>query len=294
MSDLLEAIVRTIAYADVFDYPLSAVEIHRYLIEVPASQHEVAELLSSPVHLGKRWVQVADWYTLPGREEIVHIRRRRQEIARRMWPRAVVYGGLIGALPYVRMVALTGALAVDNVEPEADIDYLIVTQPGRLWLCRAMTILVVRWAARRGDVVCPNYLISERALTFPHRSLYTAHELVQMVPLAGLDVYRRMLQANVWVRDFLPNASLPMRTAPAPLPRWRWISRAAELGLSTPIGSALERWEMERKIRRLSQENGRSAETAFSADWCKGHFADHGQRSLRAFEERIRHLEGLP
>ena len=194
----------------------------------------------------------------------------------------------IAGLPFVRMVAVTGALAMDNVEAGDDFDFLIVTEPGRLWLCRAIIIaLVVKPAASRGDVVCPNYLLSERALLFVERNLFTAHELTQMVPIAGLETYRHMRQVNGWVTRFLPNAGiLPLRASIDPSFQ-RPIRTLAETVLRTPLGAGLEQWEMRRKVRKLSHRAEDQAGLAFSADQCKGHLNNNAQKILESFEARL-------
>jgi hypothetical protein len=182
------AIMRTLAYADMFDYPLRPAEVHRYLVAEAASLQRVDQALRDSRLLRELTSQVDDYYALRGRTSLVRLRQERQQVSGGLWPRAARYGRLMAGLPFVRMVAVTGALAVNNVDRRVDLDYLVVTEPGRLWLCRALVILLVRWALLRGGVICPNYFISTSALSIAERSLYTAHELAQMVPISGMGV----------------------------------------------------------------------------------------------------------
>jgi len=288
-SRLSSAILHTVAYADIFDFPLIAAEIHRYLAGVRASREAVDRRLQEIPALSR----IENCYTLPGRESLVHERRRRERDAGRLWPRALFYGEIIARLPFVRMVAVTGALAMNNVTEEADIDYLLVTEPGRLWFSRALVLLVGRVAARQGATLCPNYLVSLRSLEFPDRTLYAAREVAQMVPIAGLDVYQRIRMQNSWVERFLPNAQ--------GLPEAPWIStgpvsstparRRMEAVLRTRPFTSLERWEMNRKIRKLRAQQGASPESHFSADCCKGHAYRHQERTRVRLDERLKRLQ---
>jgi hypothetical protein len=49
---------------------------------------------------------------------------------------------------------------------------------------------------------------------------------------------------------------------------------------------------MSRKMRKLGSQGARHVEAAFSPDWCKGHFGDHGQLTLQRYAERLQTLEG--
>jgi len=288
---LQRAVLQALAYADVFDFPLTADEIHRRLVGLAAPPDAFHAFLErrqlEPRYLARR----AGYFMLAGREEIVATRRRRAIVAARLWPKAVQFGRVIAGLPFVRMVAVTGALAVDNVEPDADIDYLVVTEPGRLWLCRGLIVALVRVAARSGNVICPNYLLTERALMLSERTLYTAHEVTQMVPLAGLPVYQSMRFLNDWTGAFLPNAGGIPRDIGRDMSGRRPFRTLGEAALRTPIGGRIERWEMDRKVRKLSARRHGSAEVAFCADWCKGHFEGHGQHTLESYARRLRALD---
>lgn len=291
LSRLEEAVVQAVAYSDIFDYPLTAREIHRYLMDMPASYDEINQVLSNG-RLATYLTSSDGYYTLAGRAGIVETRRRRCALARSAWSDAFRYGRIIASLPFVRMVAVTGELAMDNVGPASDIDYFIVTDPGRLWLSRLMVIGVVRFAALRGLEICPNYLISERALELDDRNLYTAHEVAQMVPIAGLTTFRRFFDLNPWVQDYLPNATGPHRFADAPL-HGRPFRKLTERALRTWAGARLERWEMVRKIRKFSGGDQDLPETAYSPDRCKGHVDGHGERILALFNERWQSVRAL-
>lgn len=286
-SSLNDAILQTAAYADVFDFALTGAEVHRYLIGVACTREEVDAALCTGI-LSRT---AEGTYTLPGREMLGEVRRRREAFAAWLWPRALRVGGLIARLPFVRMVAVTGALAMNNMETGGDVDFLIVTSPGRLWFCRGLVLLAGRLGAGLGVTVCPNYLVSLQALKFPEQTLYTAHEVAQMAPLAGMEVYDRIRQQNSWAERFLPNAAGPPVGTSHPIshsldrPTLETVLQAAPF-------SALERWEMNRKVRKLRREQAGSPESDFSADVCKGHAHRHGARVRAALAERLNRLQG--
>jgi hypothetical protein len=278
-----DAALRAVIYADLFDYPLSAAEIARYLPETRSTEEEVAsclDALSPSVPL----TRVGTQHCLSGREAIVATRQRRLQYSKRLWRRATVISGILSVTPFVRMVAVTGALAVDNAIEDDDVDLLVVTAPGRVWTVRAFILALGRLLP--GPTLCPNYVISESALELSPRDLYCAREIVQMVPLHGVQTYRRMLEANRWVRTYLPNAVDDRRLdARAP----RALSSRVKAGLERIADAAgiaaLERWERERRIRR-AWTTGRlpNASAILDEQQCKAHYGDHAAMIIRRYE----------
>lgn len=287
---LEEAVLSTLAYADLFDFPLTFPELRRYLHGRSATTAQLDSTLQTSTRLHRLVRQYSGYYLLTGRESLAEIRRQRAETARTSLPRAVKYGQHLAHLPFIRMVALTGSLAVGNPSPGADFDYFIITAPGRLWLARALVVLLVRWAyIRTRDVLCPNFLISEGALEHPQQNIYTAHEIAQMLPLAGNAVYARFRSANAWTSTYLPNAAgSPPITGPG-IPDGKAVKQSLEWLLGLPVWNHLEAWEMQRKIRQF-QPLGRSAEIHFSPDWCQGHFNGHAQATLQRHHQNLDRL----
>jgi hypothetical protein len=284
--ELHAAVLRTIAYSDIFEYPLSTVETHRYLIGRPASIDEVARELSVATERGEL-EQLDGLYVLAGRASHFERRSRRNRQAERLWPAARRFGRLIGWLPFVRMVAVTGALAADNVEPEADLDYFVVTMHGFLWLTRAMILALDRVTSLLGSPrLCPNFLVTDTQLELEERDLFAAQELARMVPVFGTGVYTRMLAQNNWSRQYLPNAKIETGRKASEIGR---VRQAIERILANSLVRRLEDWEMRRKIAKLGPQD-RTGEARFTANQCKGHFGGHKKRTMQAYSERLKAL----
>lgn len=285
------AVLETVAYSDVFDYPLRADEVHRYLHKVHSTMEATAASLAKWSAPGGALAQRHGFYMLRGREGLVDVRRTRTLHAARLWPVAVYYGHLIAALPFVRMVGVTGSLAWDNIDQEGDIDYLIVTEPDHLWTCRWLVAVLVQLTRLKGVRLCPNYVVSKRALTLGEPNLFAAYELMRMTPIAGFAVYRRLRRANRWAARLLPNAVEPQghprlaRTA-----RKRALARlahGAERLLRSPLGTLLERYEMNYRIAKRFRNGLAGGEASYGVDWFKAHTSGHRQRALAAFAERL-------
>jgi hypothetical protein len=286
------AVLAALAYADLFDYPLTLDELARYQIGSLLSQEQIAGLLAGDPGLKSAVTEERGYYSLAIRQSnLAATRLARERRSRRLWRRAHLYSRWISRLPYVRMVAVTGALAVNNVGSLPDIDLMVVARHGRVWLCRRALILCVRVARLFHDDLCPNYIVSENTLDLDQRDFFTAHELAQMVPLYGAGVYRRMIQDNNWTRRYLPCAFGPV-VGPLPSNNPRpHVHSSVEKLLDLTTFDRLEAWEMRRLRAKLQPLLGENAEVMCTQTQCKGHTGLNRQRVMLRFRNRLRDLD---
>ena len=286
---LAHAILQALTYSDIFDYPLRFDELHRY-IPLRADADELSVTLDS---MREQVEYQNEFYFLAGRDEIVDIRKERETRSRKLLPIAIRYGKILGALPFIRMVALTGSLAVLNLSKNADFDYMLVASKGRVWTTRAFALALNRLARPFGHTICPNLIVSESALEWPLHDLYSARELIQMIPISGMDVYQDVMKVNAWTREILPNASNAnekkdnSRNSPIRAIRVKFFQTLLESLLHGTLGDKFESWEMTRKIARFSKQPGFGEETVFTAEICQGNFHHHRKWTKKIFETKL-------
>ncbi len=295
MNSLDRAILRTVVYADLFDFPLTTSEIHHFLIHHQAvSLGQIETALAHSADLQRHLRQDGEHIVFIDRSGLVEKRAQREAASQHLWPLALHYGRWLACLPFVRMVAVTGALAVHNVSgQDDDLDYMLVTCANRVWLARAFSILLVRLAQRRGVTVCPNYVLAETALDQQRKDLFIAHEISQMIPLYGHQLYWQFRQSNTWTEEHLPNAGEMFYQAEEYHVRgfWHWSKRLVEAALAGRVGTWLEHWEYRRKLRRFAGELNKADSSALlDENNVKGHFNDYGNPVLRRYHQRLQEL----
>ena len=281
------AVLKTLVYSDLFDFPLTAGELSTYLFDVGASESDVVEAARQCPDVVER----DGHFCLRGRQHLVAERQRRYAENGKLWLKARRYGSMVAAIPFVRMVAVTGSLAPGNSRPGDDIDLLLVVAPGRLWLSRLLVLALVRAVRLIGDELCPNFLLSEGRLQIDGSAFpaYYARELSQMTPLFGADTYRALRLTNGWTVQLLPNSNHVLRAKVANWPHGiaGLVKRAAEAVLALRIFDAFEALERRRKVARLLARHTReSGIVEFSDDRCRGHFGAYVERMMAVYEIR--------
>lgn len=282
------ALLAALAYADLFDYPLTREQLIRYQVGTNYNADEISAGLIDLERDQRKISTLGKFYALRGSESSVETRKRREGISATVWRRARLWGRFVAATPFVRGVAVTGALSMNNISGKPDIDLLVIAEPGRVWICRRFLIVQVRIARLFGDDLCPNYILSARTLNLEQRDFFTAHELAQMIPISDVHYLNAMLTANSWAGDYLPAATMSSRNQAkraASLPR-----RIAERVLSRRLFDPWEAWELRRLRAKLAPLIGRAAEVVCSPEQCKGHTGLHRTSVMVRYRERLQSL----
>ena len=218
------AIIRTITYSDIFDYPLTFREVLKFLISDTKVTVEVVrenlKILADPSassgQISKQIYTDGEFYFLKGRKEIVELRKRRMGWSEKKWKIARETAKKLRVIPTIKMVGITGALAMKNCKETDDIDLMVITVADRLWLTRLILYLLapILGIKRRKpeereveDKICFNLFLEESSLQIQPENLFFAHEICQVKPILCKDnIYEKFLWENRWVKEYLPNA----------------------------------------------------------------------------------------
>src|ERR1700733_9430440 len=102
MNSIERAICSAVSYRDIFDYPVTLAEIHRYLHGIRCTPEELSDALRRGPLLDRYLDTDGEYFALHGRRAIFETRRFRRELSRRKRPLARVLGRLLASLPNVR------------------------------------------------------------------------------------------------------------------------------------------------------------------------------------------------
>ena len=289
---LAHSILATLAYHDIFDYPLTARETHRYLVERRATQSQVDKILIQ-LRKEKKVAVNNGYFYLKGRSKIVALRKQRNRLSQTKLKRASFFTQILKIVPTLKLVAISGALAMENSHKDDDIDLAQVTSAGSLWTTRFLANMLLMPFKRDpqgkkiADRACLNIFIEESDLKIRPENLYLAHEIAQMKPLWDREgTYARFIKANSWIKKYLPNWQ-PQETVNG---KWKMVNgRARKIyslftihySLLESLLRAFQLWYM--KSKTTTEKIGKTQLFFHPVDTQKWVIGEYQKRLMRLF-----------
>lgn len=218
-SELREAIIKQVAFFDLFTYPLTTWEIWQNLsikIDLPLLELALNEFVQNEDILET----LDGFYFLTGRSEIVGIRQKRYNYTNNKIRIARQVSYIFRLLPCVKLVAVSNLIGHHNLRDESDIDIFIVCSPRRIWITRLFCTGLMKLANRRPtdhakkNKICLSFYASVEGLNmeklrFNPGDPYFDHWFLGLHPVYNKDNMVSYLRfKNPWLKEAFPNSFL--------------------------------------------------------------------------------------
>jgi hypothetical protein len=293
---LRRSILRTLAYYDIFSYPLTAEEIyinlgvnHTSPVEIKS---ELEKLSSDNIVFCK-----GEFYQLKDDDKYIYRRSAGNKLAEKRLKTARRVSSLISRFPFIRGILLSGSISKGFMEEDADIDYFVIIHPNRVWFSRFILMVfkkIFLFNSRKN--FCINYFVDTEHLEIEEKNIFTATEIVTLLPTFGVNIYEEFYNKNLWTREFYPN--FPMRDINNILDRKNGIIKSlSEKILGNKIGDKFDDFAMalferfnKTKYKDYDREDFKLAFKS-SKNESKHHPKFFQRKVLQEFEGKIQSLQ---
>lgn len=219
MSFLELAIIKTLTWFDLFNYPLTVWEVWYYLWSETGGLNKIShgEVLETLEKLAraKKVKNCSGYWQLSASPDYLAERWRRLRWSIKKRRIAACAARVISYLPHVRLVALVNTVAFNAPAPDSDIDFFIIARAGRIFTARFLVTLVMQifgWR-RHGRLInnriCLSFYLADDNLNlYPlayHDDPYLRFWLAGLDVLYNDGVFHQLVEANRWLGRELPN-----------------------------------------------------------------------------------------
>lgn len=243
--------LKPLLYFSLFKYPLTKEEVVAF--SNSKDPNTVHRELNSLVEDGVIY-KIKDFYSCENDTSQIERRLAGNEGARKIAKKADRMSRLISKFPFVEGVGISGALSKGFFDEDGDIDFFIITSKQRLWVARTLLILFKKiFLLNSKKYFCVNYFISENSLEIEEKNLFTATELVTLIPMYGNGSFKRFYDINTWAYTKFPNKNFGQGLGELKPIHKPSITRLTEKILRSKIGERLDtfflkltykKWEM--------------------------------------------------
>ena len=206
-----------LAYSAVFGFPLSTEEVRRryWLLgeEIFPTHKDIETSLTTLAKIG--WIKKkGEWWHLFTQPEAPRNRAEWLRYSEQKLIEAQPVLSFLSKLPWVLAVAITGSVAVNSAKKDDDVDFMIITEPNRLWITRLLTLIFAMkhdkrrsFAKEEPNSWCFNLWLTSRSLrlSLGRHSFFSAYEFCQAEWVINKKhTVQKFFSGNVWVKKLLP------------------------------------------------------------------------------------------
>lgn len=247
------SILKVLIYFDIFQYPITRAEINSFL-DVPLNEIELKNLLNDLID-EKRVYLFEEFYTLQNDSSLAERRKKGNAYASDLLAKGYKIGKFIFKFPYVRAIGISGSVSKNFADEAADIDYFVITESNRLWIARTILHIFkkIPFVKNRHCYYCMNYFVDEAGLTIEEKNIYTATELLTLIPVAGNGSLKSLFEKNSWAFHYFPNRKAPVIEEEINFPD-PWLKRTIEYLFNNKIGNWLDNYFMNLTTKRWKKK----------------------------------------
>lgn len=230
--------LKSLLYFSLFKYPLTKEEVVAFSNSKDSStvHKELTSLLEDGVIY-----KIKDFYSCENDPSQIERRLAGNEGARKIAKKADRMSRLISKFPFVEGVGISGALSKGFFDEDGDIDFFIITSKQRLWVARTLLILYKKiFLLNSKKYFCVNYFISANSLEIEEKNLFTATELVTLIPMYGNGSFKKFYDTNTWAYVTFPNRIFGQGLGDLKPIHKPGITRLTEKILRSKIGERLD------------------------------------------------------
>lgn len=242
MNIITRDILKTLGYFDYFGYPLTNVDICSFAAN-RYCQPEIDETLNKLTR-DQIIFQLDEFYSLQNKPSLANRRRKGNQMAEQQITIAKKAARLISRFPFVETVAVSGSLSKHYADDKTDIDFFIITKANRLWIARTLMHLFKKltYIGGKQHWFCMNYYVDELGLEIPEKNIFTAMEIITLLPMEGLVHFNKFKEANTWVDDFFP--AHPIASNVGAEQEKGFVCKCLEKLFNSKAGDVLDKWLM--------------------------------------------------
>ena len=293
---LKKSILKVITYFDVFNYPVNLQELN-FFLDQPAEnpdhiRHAAEELIESGI-----LYKINGFYLLKNDSTLVERRLKGNKEAGSKLEKAVEIARFLSKFPYINGIAISGSLSKNFSYEGSDLDFFIITKANRLWLAKTFFTVFLKIARlfNKGHLYCLNYFIDEMALEIEEKNIFTATEIITLLPCEGRKLFDDFFAANKWVDACLPNSIINKKYSKE-MKSW-FFKKMIESIFNNRMGNAVDtailnyyhrRWEQLRKKNVFTNIGFQLGGLVARKHCCKP-FPEHIQKNiLDKFERKYK------